>query len=294
MDSKSEGGVTLREAARTMTAKLTGTYGEREARAMTDLAVEHTMGYTAVDRVLKGDEPVSEFRRGQLAAITDRLLCHEPLQYILGETTFYGMKLSVNPSVLIPRPETEELVDMIVSQNTRSDLSVLDIGTGSGCIAIALARNLKFAAVDAIDISDQALATARQNATALKARVNFIKADALQLPDEESPRYDIIVSNPPYIALIEKSAMDSNVTDYEPATALFVPDSDPLKFYNAIMLYSKTALKPGGKIYFEINPLYADDLRRSAATILKDSRCEISTDIHGKRRFATITTANDD
>lgn len=289
MSGNNNGTVSLRKAGRDMTRTLTAIYGEREARAMTDITIEHVMGYTPVDRALKGDEPISEFRLRQISGITDRLLTHEPLQYILGEASFYGMRLAVNPSVLIPRPETEELVDLIVKQNAATDLRVLDIGTGSGCIAVALARNLKFAEIDAIDISKAALAVARKNAATLRAKVNFMAADALSLSPEDNSKYDIIVSNPPYIALSEKKEMDSNVTDHEPSEALFVPDCDPLRFYNAIMLYAKTALSPGGKIYFEINPVFADDLIRSATKILPGCEADIIPDIHGKQRFAIIT-----
>lgn len=294
MNEINEPATKLRDAVRDMARDLTAIYGEREARAMADIAVEHLTGYTAVDRVLKGDEPISGFRLGQLNGITERLINGEPLQYILGEASFYGMKFIVNPSVLIPRPETEELVDMIVKQNAASDLRVLDIGTGSGCIAIALARNLKFANVTGTDISDEALATARQNASNLKAKVSFIKSDALSMRPESSPTYDLIVSNPPYIAISERAAMNRNVTDHEPPEALFVPDADPLRFYNAIMRYAKTALMPGGRIYFEINPLYHAQLKRNAATILPQSSVDIINDIYGKLRFAVITTPNDD
>lgn len=280
--------MSLREVSAAMTRRLTPLYGEREARAMTDIAIEHTMGYTPVERVLKSDDAVSKFRQGQLDAITARLLKEEPLQYILGEATFYGMRLTVNPSVLIPRPETEELVDMIVKQNSGCDLRVLDIGTGSGCIAIALARNLRFATVEGIDISDAAIRTATANAAALKANVRFSKADALHLPDDK--RWNIIVSNPPYIAWKERASMDKNVLDHEPQSALFVPDNDPLMFYTAIMGYGAKTLLPGGKIYFEINPLYADRLNADAQRVFPQARIDIERDIHGRQRFAIIST----
>ncbi len=282
---------TLREVAAEMTQRLIPLYGEREARAMTNISIERTMGYTPVDRVLKSGETVSEFRIGQLNAIIDRLLKEEPLQYILGEATFYGMRLAVNPAVLIPRPETEELVDMIVKQNVRSDLKVLDIGTGSGCIAIALARNLRFADVTGIDISDTALETATANAAALKANVKFRKADALHLTDRPlTLKWDIIVSNPPYIAEHEQSVMERNVLEHEPHTALFVPDDDPLKFYRSILEYGANALLPGGEFYFEINPLYANELAAEARRLMKESTVEIVNDIHGRQRFAIIST----
>lgn len=289
---KIEDAMTLREVAAAMTRRLTPIYGEREARAMTDISIEHTMGYSPVDRVLKSGEPVSEFRIGQLNTITDRLLKEEPLQYILGEATFYGMRLAVNPAVLIPRPETEELVDMIVKQNSRSDLRVLDIGTGSGCIAIALARNLRFAMVEGIDISEAALETATANADKLKADVKFIKADALRLSAVPvKPEWDIIVSNPPYISWKERDSMNRNVIGHEPQEALFVPDSDPLIFYTAIMGYGAEALRPGGKIYFEINPLFADNLAAEARRIFPQAQVDIERDMYGRQRFAIISSS---
>lgn len=283
---------TLKAVAAEMTRRLTPLYGEREARAMTGISIERTMGYTPVDRVLKSGEPVSEFRIGQLNAIIDRLLKEEPLQYILGEATFYGMRIAVNPAVLIPRPETEELVDMIVKQNAGSDLKVLDIGTGSGCIAIALARNLRFADIEGIDISDAALETAAANAAALKANVKFRKADALHIADRPvTPKWDIIVSNPPYIAWKERGAMSRNVVDHEPQSALFVPDSDPLVFYTAIMRYGAEALRPGGRIYFEINPLFVDDLTAESRHIFPQAQIDIVRDMYGRQRFAVIATS---
>lgn len=282
---------TLRKVTTTMAERLTPKYGRREACAMTEISIEQIMGYSPVDRVLKGDEAVSEFRQRELDEVTQRLLDDEPLQYILGEARFYGMKLKVNPSVLIPRPETEELVDLIVKQNGDSDLKVLDIGTGSGCIAIALSRNLRFANVTGIDISAGAIETATANAKALHACVKFTRADALLLNSDFSDRkWDIIVSNPPYIAEREQTAMERNVLEHEPHTALFVPDDDPLKFYRSIMEYGANALRPGGRIYFEINPLFADELAAEASRLIKKSTIEIVNDIHGRQRFAIIST----
>jgi release factor glutamine methyltransferase len=282
---------TLRDATAAIAAAISPLYGQREAKAIATLAVEHTMGYSTVQRVMHWDERLSRFILDKLADITNRLLTHEPVQYILGQARFYGMKLNVNPSVLIPRPETEELVDMIVSENTGTDLKVLDVGTGSGAIAIALARNLRFADVDAVDISPAAIATANGNAKALKARVKFSVADALNLPAPPCPIYDIIVSNPPYIMDHERADMERNVTGFEPPTALFVPDDDPLLFYNAIMAYASEALKPGGKIYFEINPLQAEALTQAATDTLQGSTAAVIADIHGRQRFVTITLA---
>lgn len=223
---------------------------------------EYLKGWTQTDMIMRGSDELSDFIAGKADAIIDRLLAHEPIQYIIGEARWYGMKYIVDRSTLIPRPETEQLVDLVVADAADApDLRVLDLCTGSGCIAIALARNLRFATVEAVDISTDALDVAHRNASSLRAKVDFRHADVLAMkPDPDS--FDIIVSNPPYIAEHERASMSANVIDYEPHIALFVPDSDPLRFYTAIARYAVTALKPGGWLYFEINPLYADDLRK--------------------------------
>ncbi|MDE6682525.1 MAG: peptide chain release factor N(5)-glutamine methyltransferase, partial [Muribaculaceae bacterium] len=197
---------------------------------------------------------------------------------------FYGMNLSVDSSTIITRPETEELVDMIVKEwSGSSDLRVLDIGTGSGAIAIALARNLPFSQVTAIDISQDALKAAQRNAEKLKAKIRFLNEDVFRYePDPHS--FDIIVSNPPYIDESEKAAMESNVLDYEPHTALFVPDATPLIFYSRIAEIASAALTEKGMLYFEINPRHSEEL----CDLLRNegfADVEIHRDIHGKERF---------
>lgn len=254
----------LFEVSKEITATLTPMYGAGEARAMTRIIFEHLKGWTPVDMAVRASEPVSGFIQNKIKDVISRLLKNEPIQYIFGVADFYGMKFKVTADTLVPRPETAELVDMIVGENQAKDLRVLDLGTGTGCIAIALARNLPFASVTAADISDKALAVARENARALNTGVTFIHADILSLPSDPDALpgapFDIIVSNPPYVADSEKKDMEPNVLVYEPAGALFVPDSDPLKFYRAILRYADKALAPDGKIYFEINPLFASDM----------------------------------
>ena len=212
-----------------------------------------------------------------------RLQRHEPLQYVIGSARFHGHKFKVTPVTLIPRPETEQLVDLIIDENPAADLRVLDMGTGSGCIAISLARALKFPQVDALDISRDALAIARENAQALKVKVRFFESDML-LPQPDA-RYDIIVSNPPYICWSEREAMERNVIDYEPGHALFVPDNDPLLFYKAIVPYAARSLERGGHLYLEINQRFGDEVRR----LLMDNgfdEVRILEDSYGKVRFA--------
>lgn len=251
---------------------------------MTRIIMEELKGFTRADMALKGDFEASDYVARKVDDAVSRLLRDEPLQYIFGHARFYGMTIDVSPAVLIPRPETEGLVDIIVDDNgDREDLRVLDVCTGSGCIAIALARNLPFARVDAVDISDDALEVARQNVSRLHAGVTLSKADALSMPPAPDT-YDIIVSNPPYIAEHERSAMARNVLDYEPAIALFVPDDDPLRFYHAIAAYSLVSLKSGGRLYFELNPDYADAL----AAELSGSGWKnvvVLPDARGKKRF---------
>ena len=215
------------------------------------------------------------------------MLRHEPLQYILGKARFHGHSFAVTPATLIPRPETEQLVDMIVDQNPGSDLRVLDIGTGSGCIAISLARALKFAHVTATDISPQALAVAQQNAAALKTRVSFVQQDILttQAPREA---WDIIVSNPPYITMSERSAMERNVLDYEPGSALFVPDDNPMLYYRPIAAYASLALASAGRLYLEINRAMGSQVVQTLQQAgLKN--IQLHNDFNGNPRFATAT-----
>ena len=277
---------TLQHVCNSTLQQLCTLYSIGEAQWMIRIIFEHLKGWSRVDLAIRANDELSEFIVDKVNSITQRLLKHEPLQYILGEARFFGMNLRVTPAVLIPRAETEELVDIIIDDaNNRHDLSALDICTGSGCIAIALSRNLPFASVTAIDISDDALSIASENAKATHTSIDFIKADALNLTAPTKPGFDIIVSNPPYIAEYERAAMERNVLEYEPELALFVPNDDPLKFYRAISLYALSALQPGGKLYFEINPIFSNEL----SLMLKThgwNNVEILPDSHKKMRFA--------
>lgn len=265
-------------------------FGPREARAMVRIIFEDTMGKSPADIILHSDDPVMPATASRILDIATRAAHGEPLQYILGWGHFHGLKFKVTPDVLIPRPETAQLVDLITDDwSGLSDLDILDCGTGSGCIAIALARALPFVHVDAIDISQRALDVARFNATNLKTAVNFHHGDILTLP-ADTHRYDIIVSNPPYIAMREKKEMNRNVLDHEPHAALFVPDGDPLIFYRAIASYARQALKQGGALYFEINPLFTTELTVMLAQQgFNDT--EIFPDFQGKPRMARCRIA---
>lgn len=229
---------------------------------MARIILEDLRGFSTVDLVLRSDFQLGQATSERISNIVTRLLAGEPLQYILHHARFHGMNLFVNPSVLIPRPETEALVDIIIDrEGSLPDLHVLDLCTGSGCIALALARNLKFPTITATDLSPDALAVARRNASNLKINcIRFVEADLLAGATPILPSLDFIVSNPPYIAQSEAKDMDSNVLDHEPHQALFVPDSDPLIFYRAIADYGCRCLKPGGRLYLEINPIYTSQL----------------------------------
>ena len=268
---------------------LTPLYGEGEAKAIARMVYEVRYGLTFTDLCIGKDTQLSADDQAELEEIAQRLERHEPIQYVLGKAEFMGEWYDVEPGVLIPRPETEELVRWISlspdPSPKREGRHFLDIGTGSGCIAITLAAMYPEAKVTAWDISEKALEVARKNAKRLGVDVNFEQVDILansQQPKANS--YDIIVSNPPYICNKEREAMEQNVLDYEPHEALFVPDDDPLLFYRAIAEYGKKALKPDGWLYFEINPLYAESLREMLSTMsYHDIECK--DDQYGKQRM---------
>lgn len=263
---------------------LTPKYGEREATAMARMIVMNLKGWDFPHLMANENREASDFIKGRSGEILEKLLRDMPLQYALGETDFYGLKLKVASGVLIPRPETEELVDLIVKENRRDDLRVMDICTGSGAIAIALARNLPFSEVTALELSPEAMEIARENARKLKTRIEFVETDVFHwLPED---KFDIIVSNPPYVDESEKSRMEKNVLDYEPAIALFVPDEDPLRFYRRIIEIGKEALEEEGRLYFEINPRHADELKK-LLEYNGYSDVRLIKDVHGNFRFCT-------
>ena len=241
-----------------MRQSLQSLYDTREINNITDCVLEHLLHTDKTHLLMERSSILSESVHQQIEAIAMRLHCGEPLQYILGTAPFYGMDLHVSPAVLIPRPETEELVEWILSENDMSPRRVLDMGTGSGCIALALAQNRPSWSVEAIDISNEALDLARKNADENGIKVDLRQQDILQIPSQQEI-YDIIVSNPPYITPSEKEQMHCNVLDFEPHLALFVPEDDPLLFYRAIARFASTALKPGGQLYFEINRQFGQE-----------------------------------
>jgi release factor glutamine methyltransferase len=262
--------------------RLTAVYDEGEAKAIVRMVLDVRFGMSAADIYCGKVTQLSANDASELQKIMLRLQQAEPVQYVIGEAYFAGNSFYVNGDVLIPRPETEQLCTIVEGCAPRH-ASILDVGTGSGCIAITIALKREDADVEAWEISDGAIAVARRNAERLKAKVKIRRQDALNVPDD-SLRWDVIASNPPYICQKEKADMMANVLRYEPHTALFVPDDDPLLFYRAIARYAVKALKDGGKLCFEINPLYADELK----AMLSGggfSHVTVHDDCFGKQRF---------
>lgn len=244
----------------------------------------HLKGWSVEQLLADENREASEYVINRSQEILQQLLKDVPLQYILGEAYFYGLKLKVVPGTLIPRPETTELVDLIVKENPQADLRVLDLCTGTGAIAVALARNLRFPQITAIDISDVAVKTTLENSRQLKVKLNVEQGDVFKLTWPKDS-FDIIVSNPPYVDESERATMERNVLDYEPAEALFVPDDNPLVFYTRIADIGNESLSAGGRLYFEINPRHAAEL--SALLAGKGySDIRVIKDINGKDRFA--------
>lgn len=247
---------------RTLRTRLAAVYPDGEAQAIVFLVLEKLFGLSRTDVLMGGLERLTAEQTAELEQVMLRLERGEPVQYVLGVADFDGMTLGVAPGVLIPRPETEELVEWIAEDfKSAKRLRILDIGTGSGCIALSLARRFTDASVTAWDISDDALRIASANAERLGLDVEFKKRDALctEVAEADVANYDIIVSNPPYICEKERVDMDNNVLQHEPETALFVPDNDPLLFYRAISDLAQKMLRSGGGLYFEINREYGKE-----------------------------------
>lgn len=262
---------------------LAGIFSVAEIRSFTKIIFTEVFHLKMLDVYMGKDINLSANQLKELDEILARLKKHEPIQYVLGFTEFYGLTFQVTPSVLIPRPETEELVSLIIEENFGSPIRILDIGTGSGCIAITLSRNLPQAQVCSWDVSAEALQVARENNQRLEASVVFRQVNVLdyQFGDEQ---FDVIVSNPPYVTLSEKSEMEANVLQWEPHLALFVPDEDPLLFYRKIAEMGLQMLAAGGKLYFEINQAFGTE---TADLLLALGYCEVKVikDISGRDRI---------
>ena len=273
---------TRREIIARIETPLTALYGEREARQIARIVVMELGGLCLTDLVA---EPDKELGIDELDRIIGELTAGRPLQYVLGHTEFYGLDFQVREGVLIPRPETEELVRWIAESPAPDNPAVLDVGTGSGCIAVTLARLIPESRITAVDISEKALSIARENARRLDAKVDFRQGDALgELFPGQREQFDLIVSNPPYIPRSEKASIRVNVTGYEPAEALFVEDGDPLIFYRAIARFGQRHLAEGGHLYFEINALCG---KETVAMLRQENYTEVELiqDLYGKDRI---------
>ena len=262
-------------------------YDEMEAESFFYLLLENKHQLRRIDLALDVDSVFSENEILNWNAILEKLKIQIPIQYIIGTTHFYGLEFFVDENVLIPRSETEELVDWIVKLNSKlskkKNLKILDIGTGSGCIAVSLAKNIPNSEVFAIDVSENALAIAKKNAILNKVPVTFLHKNILETKDL-SQKFDIIVSNPPYVRNLEKAEIKPNVLDNEPHLALFVPDNDPLIFYKKIAELAAANLNPNGQLFFEINQYLGKETQELLESIgLKN--IELRKDIYGNDRM---------
>lgn len=265
--------------------ELTGIFPREEIESLIFLIFEKLKGYSHTQFLLAKDDELNEKELAEIEKIVARLRIHEPIQYILGETEFYGMPFYSVPGVLIPRPETEELVQWIIRENQLLTPTILDIGTGTGCIAISLRKNIEQTTVLACDISSLCIENARRNAELNSVQVSVFEYDILTgAPEVSFPELDVIVSNPPYIRETEKLLMEKNVLDFEPELALFVPDEKPLLFYERIVDFALSHLKNRGQLYFEINEAFGIECRE----MLRQkgfSDIELKKDINGKDRM---------
>ena len=282
--------MTFNEARTVLTKELKNVYDSDELKNITDLVIEFVTSLPRMEQIKDKRNYLTCEQLDSIDTITERLKKNEPVQYVLGEAWFAGMKFKVNKNVLIPRPETEELVDWIVKEAAGHEpraVSILDVGTGSGCIPIAIKKKLPQATVSAIDVCSEALFTATENAIELNADVDFLLLDFL---DEEKwkelGQYDTIISNPPYIRQSEISTMHQRVKEFEPHVALFVPDNDAMLFYKKLSGFSLKHLAPGGVLFLEINETLGEqvvDMFRAAAF----RNIELRKDMQGKDRMVS-------
>ena len=277
---------TLRQLTTDFAAALTALYPAPEAGATAALVVETLLQLSPLQRRMQAAEPAPPALLARLPELQARLLGHEPVQYVLGQAHFYGLELEVTPATLIPRPETEELVQLIIREQAgRVGLRILDVGTGSGCIPVALGRHLPGARLTAVDISPEALDVARRNAAKYEVGIDFQQVDILRgLPKMAAHSLDVLVSNPPYVLESEKPLMRPNVLAHEPAAALFVPDDDPLRFYHRLAEVGQLLLRPGGALYVEGNEQNVPAVAAAFAATGYE-QATVRADLFGKDRF---------
>lgn len=283
--------MTFQSAQQQLLAILAPIYDAREASAIAHMIMEHLTGKTKIERLLEPASVLTAKEESLLQSYIDQLSRHRPVQYVLGEAWFARMQFHVNEHVLIPRPETEELVTWIMDEAVQDTQQILDIGTGSGCIPIALKKGLPAASITSIDIDPNALQVAHDNATTLQADIQLIELDFLNesLWHKLPGGYDIIVSNPPYIKAMESNTMAKHVLDYEPARALFVPDNDALVFYRKIAAFASTHLNNAGSIYMEINEALGKEVKQLFGAT--GYHVTIKQDLQGKDRMIKASKA---
>jgi release factor glutamine methyltransferase len=275
---------TIKDIKLYLASELHNLYPETEISAIAAIIISNVTGLKRLQQIHEAGKKFTIEQAERVTIICEELKTGKPIQYILGETGFYDCVIKVDSFVLIPRQETEELVDLIIRENRNLKGAILDIATGTGCIAIALALNLHGSRVTGTDISPQAITLARENAILNKADVTFLENDILNCSPEIGGMADIIVSNPPYVRNSEKPLMNRNVIDFEPHLALFVDDSDPLLFYKAILEQTDKILLPGGKVYFEIN----EAMGKPMADLVESFgffNVEIVSDLNGRKRI---------
>lgn len=274
----------IQAAQKYITDDLIAIYPKREAKNIANLLLEAVLQCSATHLVLHQQSLLSDQEQCAIEAALSELRQHKPIQYVLGEADFYDLQFKVNEHTLIPRAETEELVHRIIADWRGAAPRLIDIGTGSGCIPITLAKHIEQSSVGSVDISAEAIAVAQENAKINDVDIDFYHRDILKWKQYDWDKYDVVVSNPPYVCDAEKAQMCDNVLKYEPHTALFVDDQQPLLFYVAIADFAKAHLKPNGKIYFEIN----ENFGQETLQLLKDKgflSVELLADIHGKDRI---------
>ena len=276
--------MTIAETRKKIKQSLSGYYDDNEIRNFSDLLFFHLLNYSKIELRMKGNEVISQQDEKILEEMLTRLKTFEPVQYILGKTVFFDLSFLVSPHVLIPRPETEELVDWVLKDYAGKKVQILDIGTGSGCIAVTLAKNLPLAKISGCDNDERAIEISLKNSGLNKTQVSFFLFDVLNPAINMEIRYHVLVSNPPYVRESEKALMHANVLNYEPHRALFVSDDDPLLFYKAIADLGRKIVLPNGAIYCEINENFPEETLR----IFNDRNyktAEMRRDINGKPRM---------
>ena len=276
--------MTIKDFRKHFFDSLSGEFPAEEIGSFFNILTQEFLGLSRLQVALNSEKILQKEEQQELEGALKRLQHHEPVQYITGNTEFFGMKFLVNKNVLIPRPETEELVQWILDdhQDKNSPLKILDVGTGSGCIAVALAKNLPQAQVSAMDVSEGALEVAKSNAELNQVKIEFLKENVLDL-QRLNDQYDIVVSNPPYVRELEKKEMHKNVLEHEPELALYVKDEDPLLFYRKISALAEKGLAEGGKLYFEINQYFGNETEELLQE--KNFRTTLKKDIFGVHRM---------